>query len=856
MAAFLQSIAQSVSSDTLTHNVPDTISVSRDSIPLPKSSGNKVMLEGKIDYAAADSISFDIRKKMAYMYGNAIIKYQDIKLIAAVIIIDFNKSTVYANAITDSTGKTIGVPDFTQGTLNFKSNSLSYNFNTKKGLIKNVITEEGGGYLHASVIKKLDNNVSETGPGMFTTCDLEHPHFAIKYSRAKVIPGDKIVTGPAYLSIEDVPLPLVLPFGLFPNKKGRSSGIKIPTWGEMANLGFYLMDGGYYFGLSDHFDMLLIGDVYSRGSWALKPLVNYKKRYKYSGSFSLKYATNVLGVKGTSDYSKRKDFFVTWSHRQDPKARPNGIFSASVQAGSSKYNSYNPSTVSDYLTNSFSSSISYDMRLGDNANLTTSARHSQNTSSRDVTITLPEVSFGFNRIYPFKHKVQKGKPAWYESISITYNLNLRNEISTKDSMLFKPESIDKFVYGIKHTIPLSGSFKVLKFLTWSHNINYTERWYPKTINKTWINETTVVNGDTLAPHVQVDTISGFRTARDYNYSSSVSTTLYGMLQFRKGPVKALRHVVRPSVGFSYQPDFGKAKFGYYKTVQVDTAGRQQSYSVFGDGTYYRTLYGVPGTGESGSVNFSLSNNLEMKVKSKSDTITGLQKVMLIDNLSFSTSYDLVKDSMRWSNLNINARTTLFKKIQVSYSSSFSPYATNIKGIPYNKFEWAVNKKVFRFINSSWNLSLGYDLKSESGKSKTAPPSNATEAEVEEIKNNPQQFIDWDNPWNLHFDYNFRYNSISMVTGERQKIVVQTFRVTGDLSVTEKWKISAQSGYDFESKDFAYTSVSIYRNLHCWEMRFNWIPYGYQKSWNFQINVKSSVLQDLKLTKKKDFRDNL
>ncbi|MBK7212366.1 MAG: LPS-assembly protein LptD [Bacteroidales bacterium] len=854
-------MAQTVSGDSLSNNAPDSLIVSPDTLSVaadtlkPVKAGQKTsMLDGKIDYMAADSISFDIIKKMAYMYGNAQIKYQDISLNAAVIIIDFNKSIVSANSITDSTGKSIGIPDFTQGTLNFKSNTLAYNFNTRKGLIKDVITQEGGGYLHASVIKKLDNNVSETGSGLFTTCDLEHPHFAINYSRAKVMPGDKIVTGPAYLSIEDIPLPLALPFGLFPNKKGRSSGIKIPTYGEMARLGFYLMDGGYYFGINDNFDFLLTGDIYSRGSWALKPIVNYKKRYKYSGTFSLKFATNILGVKGTSDYSKKKDFFVTWSHRQDPKARPNGIFSASVQAGTSKYNTYNPTTVNDYLTNTFSSSISYDMKVGQNANLTASARHSQNTSTRDVTVSLPEVSFGFNRFYPFKRKVTKGKPAWYEAISITYNMNLRNEISTKDTLLFTPEALNSFVTGMKHSVPVSGSFKVLKYFSWSHGINYTERWYPKTINKTWIGETTIVDGDTLAPHVEVDTISGIKAARDYNYSSSLSTTLYGMVNLKRGPVKAIRHVVRPSVGFSYQPDFGRAQLGYYKTVQTDTLGNTEKYSVFGN-SYMRTLYGYPGTGKSGAINFSLGNNLEMKVRSKKDTITGMKKVMLIDNLSLSTSYDLVKDSLRWSNLSLSARTTLFKKLQISYSGSYSPYALNAKGIPYNKFEWDVSGKPFRFVNAAWNLSIGYDLKSKVGNSKAPPPAGTTAAEMDEITNNPEMFIDWDNPWNIHFDYNFRYNSISNA-GIRQRKVVQTFRVSGDVSVTQKWKFSAQTGYDFENKDFAFTQFSIYRNLHCWEMRFNWIPYGYQKSWNFQINVKSSVLQDLKLTKKKDFRDNL
>ena len=855
LAAASPAIARVMVPDTIANNAKDTLVVSPDTLSAHSAGKGKVILEAKIDYSSADSVSFDIRHKMAYMYGNASIAYQDIKLKAAEIIIDFNKSIVTANAATDSTGKTIGVPDFTQGDLNFKSNTLSYNFTTKKGLIKDVITQEGGGYLHASVIKKLDNNVSETSKGMFTTCDLEHPHFAIKYTRAKVMPGDKIITGPAFLSIEDIPLPLALPFGLFPNKKGRSSGLIIPKYGEAPNRGFYLEDGGYYFGLNDYFDLKLTGDIYSRGSWALKPAVTYKKRYKYSGSFSIKYAVNILGVKGTSDYQKNKDFFITWSHRQDPKARPNGIFSASVQAGSSKFNSYNPTSVNDYLTNSFSSSISYDMRIGNNANLTASARHSQNTSSRDVTVTLPEVSFGINRIYPFKRKIQSGKSAWYESISITYNMNLRNEISTKDSMLFKTGMFDKFNSGIKHSVPISGSFKILKYFTWSHGINLTDRWYAKTINKTWISDSTLVNGEMTGPHLQVDTISGFKNAYDYSYNSSISTTIYGMLQFKHGPVKKIRHVIRPSVGFSYLPDFSRLSLGYYKTVQVDTAGNTTKYSIFSD-QYLRSIYGMPPSGKSGSLNFSVSNNLEMKVKSQKDTITGEKKVMLIDNLSFSGSYNMAVDTLRWSDISITGRTTLFKKFSVNYSSSWSPYAMDAKGNKYNRFEWDVSHKPLRFKNSSWSTSLSYDLSSTKTKKKKSPaPANATSAEMEEITDNPEQFIDWDNPWNIHCDYNFSYNSISLLTGKRQNKIVQTFRVSGDLSVTQKWKLSVQTGYDFQNKGISYTSMSVYRDLHCWEMRFNWIPFGTIKSWNFEIKVKSSVLQDLKLTKKKDFRDN-
>jgi len=860
--------------DTLNSNVPDSLLVSADTIRAEEKT-NKFMLSAKIDYASADSLSMDMKEKMAWMYGNASIEYEDIKLKAAIIVIDFDDNTIHAYATKDTLGNEVGIPEFSQGDLTFKSKEIAYNFTTKKGLIQNVITKEGEGYLHGTVIKKVNDSVTNVGRGEYTTCDLEeNPHFSLKYTKAKVLSGNMIVTGPAYISVEGVPLPIALPFGLFPNKKGRSSGLIIPKYGESANRGFFLENGGYYFGLNDYFDLNLRGSIYSRGSWTLEPALSYKKRYKYSGDFSFKYALNIEGTEGTSDYVKRNDFFVTWSHRQDPKARPNSTFSASVKAGSSSYNKYNPSTVNDYLTNSFSSSISYDMRLGTWGNLTSSATHSQNTQTHWVNLSLPSVSFSINRIYPFKKKTKSGAAAWYESINITYSMIARNDLSCADSMVFKPDVGNRFVNGMKHTIPISGSFKVLKYFSWSNGISYNERWYTKTIRKTWIDDTTIKNGVASYGYVDVDTITGFDAARDYSFNSSLSTTIYGMKQFRKGPIRALRHVVRPSVGFSYVPDFGTEELGYWRTVQTDAKGTTRLYSIF-EGN---NISGAPPPQKSGAINFSLSNNLEMKVRSQKDTVTGTQKVMLIDNFSISTSYDLAKDSLRWSNIILSARTTLFKKIQISYNSSYSPYGLYTQPFygyswwldpysnPYysplprpviNTSQYSLNKKLLRFINAGWNLSLGYDLKPKNKTTKKAPPVSASEQEIEDLKNNPQLYIDWDNPWSLHFDYNFRYTSVPVLTtGELKRDIIQTFRVSGDINVTEKWRFSAQTGYDFEQKDFAFTQITIYRNLHCWEMRFSWIPYGTQKSWNFQINAKSSLLQDLKLTKKKDFRDNL
>jgi hypothetical protein len=847
------------SPDTTLHTRDSLISLRTDTIIFPGNVKEKQpMINDIIKYSSADSITFDIKQKLAFLTGDAHIEYEDIKIDAYRFIINFNTSSIYAEGTTDSAGVEKGKPVFSQGSLNFTSKTLNYNFESKKGIIQNIVTREGEGYLQSNTVKKLADGSTNSKNGWYTTCEnTDHPHFAIKYSKARIIPNDKIVTGPAYLSIEDVPLPLVLPFGIFPSKKGRASGIMIPKYGESANRGFFLENGGYYFGLNDYFDLKLLGDIYSRGSWAVKPTLAYRKRYKFSGNFSLSYATNILGVKGSPDYQKNKDFFVTWSHNQDSKANPNGVFSASVRAGSSKYNKYNPGTVNDYLTNTFSSSVSYTRKLGSIGNLTASARHSQNTSQKSVTLSLPEVSLSMNRFYPFKRKQSAGSAKWYESISVTYNMNARNELNTYDSLFFTRQSLDRFMMGMKHAIPVQGSFKILKYFTWSNGINYTERWYLKTIRKTWIGDTTYVGTDTLAPHVQIDTVSGFKAARDYSFNSSLSTTFYGMIQLgKKSPVRAIRHVVKPSVGFSFVPDFTTEKLGYYRAVQTTAAGKEELYSIFGTSSF--SPYGTPPRGKSGSVNFSLANNLEMKVRSKKDTINGLSKVMLIDNLNFSTSYDLARDSLRWSNLNISARTTLFKKIQVNYSSSWSPYAVDSTGTVYNKFQWEVDHKLLRFENSTWALSVGYDFKSNDKIKKKAETAVGPPGDLEHIRNNPNEYIDWDNPWTLRVNYTFRYTGAiaDRYTGEKTKTLIQTLDFNGDVSITNKWKLTLRSGYDFKNKDFSLTQVSILRNLHCWEMSFNWIPYGAQKSWSFAINVKSTVLQDLKLSKKKDFRDNL
>lgn len=841
--------------DSINIHLGDTIK-ENDSLT-KKGEPKKSAINSKVEYSATDSISLDLENQKVFMYRDADIKYEKIKQKAAFITIDFNSSILTALPKKDSTGKEYGMPEFSEGDQSFKSEEMRYNFRTRKGYIRSVITKENEGYLHGEVVKKMDNDISNMRGGGFTTCDLPHPHFALRFTKAKVIPNNKIITGPAYMTIEDVPIPIIIPFGLFPNKKGQTSGILVPTYGESRDRGFYLENGGYYFGINDYMELKLIGDIYSRGSWALKPTFNYKKRYKFSGSFNFNYAINTSGIRETESFTKKRDFRLTWTHRQDPKARPKSQFNASVNFGSSTFNKYNPVSRNDLLTNTFGSSVSYSTIFFDKVSFTAALRHSQNTSNKTVNMTLPDISMAVNRFYPLRKPGKASDLKWYDNISMQYNVNVKNEVDTYDSLLFTKRMMEGFRNGVQHRVPVNLTLKVLKYFTLSNTLDFSERWYSTSVIQTWVNDT-LFGKVTKIGYVRVDTISGFKAAHEYGFSSTLNTNLYGMLQFRRGPVRAIRHVIRPSVSFSYRPDFGSDKLGYFRTVQIDTLGNFRRYSIFGNDAAYSSVIGVPTDAKSGRLNFSINNNLEMKVKSKSDTITGMKKVMLIESFTINSSYDLARDSLKWSPLTLNARTTLFKKLQVQYNATFDPYIKDLKGKPINQFEWDLNNRLFRRDNSSWNFSLSYSF--GSGKNKPAGSQTSVVVpaeEAEEIINQPENYINWNNPWNFSFSYNLRYNDLfDYINYTMEHKLIQTLQFNGDVNITPKWKVNFTSGYDFEQSKLSYTSVSVYRDLHCWEMRFNWIPMGIQKSWNFNIKVKASILQDLKLNRKKDFRDNL
>lgn len=839
-------------SDAITKN--DSIITKKEKAAPKKES----FIDDKIERTCNDSTIQDYKNNKVYYYGDAKVVYEDITIEAAFIEFDFEKRTVFAKGLLDTAGKMYGAPIFIEGDKKYQSESMTFNFETKKGIITKVFTEDAMGYIHGARIKKMDDNSINIKSGSFTTCsNPEHPHYEFHFGKAKVIPNDKIVTGPAYFKLEGTPLPVGIPFGIFPNAKGQRNGILVPSWGESANRGFYFENGGFYWGINEYVDLQLVGDIYTRGSWAIKPTVRYNKRYAFNGSFSGSYAVNKIGTKGSADYNESTDFKVRWVHKQDPKARPKSSFSADVYIVSSNYNKYNAISSNEYLSNTFQSSVAYQTSIGSLFNFTANASHSQNTLTRVMTVTLPEFTLNMNRVYPLKNVGNPAKKRWYKDLYISYTANAKNYVSMADSLFFKPNWLDNLQNGIQHRVPISMPVKLFKHITWTTSATFLDRMYFRYFEKQWVDDPTMANGG----YVMTDTINQFRNVFSFDVSSTLTTKLYGMVNFKKGPVRAIRHVFTPSVGLSYNPDYSRDFWNYYGTY-YDANGIEQLYSMF-----QGNIYGTPPSGKAGRINYSFGNNLEIKVPSKKDTITGLKKVKLIDDLSFSGSYDMAKDSLNFSYLSVNGRTTLFKNLSVRYSSLWDPYILDSLGKKQlNQFEWDVNKRLFRKNSVTWNFSLSYSLNNDTFKKKNGAKNTkrkmdsplASEQEMNDIRSNPEDYIDWTTKWALSLSYNLTLSNnptfFNYLMQDNRK-VIQTLGVNGNINLSENWKVSVQTGWDFEQKKLSYTSMTIYRDLHCWEMRFNWIPLGTYKSWNFTINVKASALQDLKLTKKKDYRDN-
>lgn len=829
--------------DTIKNQSADTLKVNTtDTIKIQAKKNKKMSLDYPVFYNAEDSLIIDFENQKAYLYGKAILVYENIKLNSEFMSIDFEKNEVYAHGITNEKGEKIGRPEFNEGEEKFIADTIRYNFDSKKGIIKNVITEYEESYLHGNKTKLQPNKEVHIIDGKFTTCDLDHPHYYFQISKAKVIPNDKIISGPAYLVIEDIPTPLGIPFGFFPNKKEGSSGIIIPEFGDENNRGFFLRNGGYYWAINDKIDLTLLGEIYSKGSWGAGFMTNYKIRYKFSGRLDFKYNKNVFGFRNINQ-AKDDMFAFRWKFNQEPKAWPNANFSADVNISSAKFDRYNSYNANNYMSTNKQSSISLTKSFPNTPfNMTLAMRQTQNNATHKIDLTLPDFTLNMNRIYPLKRKVKVGQSRFYEKIGISYTLNTTNRISTTDTAFFDL-GFQNFTNGVNHRIPITTSFKFLKYTTISPSFTYTERWYFKALNKYWD-----VEQNTTA----YDYYTKFSRVWDYNASINWSTQIFGTFNYKKGRIKALRHVITPSISYSYLPDFGKEKYNYYdyfnRIIYNSNTGQYDTISYIYS-RFEGLPYGTPSRGGSGSINFNIGNNLEMKLRNKqSDTTKSETKIKLLESLNLSTNYNIFADSLNWAPLSISGRTRI-KFFDINFSGTLDPYVVvpNIAGtggIRINKLLFYDDGRIFRLTLA--NLTISFSLNSKKEVKKDFKDESYTV-----LYGFPDSYVDFDMPWNVRVNYTFRYSKPYFDSN-----ITQTLNISGDLNLTKKWKISTTTGFDFVKKSATYTTIDIYRDLHCWEASLHLIPFGQHKAYMFQINVKAAMLKDLKLAKRRSWYDNL
>ncbi|MCX6309001.1 MAG: putative LPS assembly protein LptD [Bacteroidia bacterium] len=863
--------------DSISNWIPTDTAAFRDTT----SKGTKEQsISEVVEYSAKDSLVFE-EGGVARLYGKGTVNYGKLKLDAGYIQMDMDSSLLSAIGRPDSVGKIIENPVFKDESGEYNSKGLKYNFKTKKGLISQAVTQQGEGWIVSGTTKKMEDDVLCMVNGKYTTCDNhEHPHFYLDLSKAKVKPGSYIVSGPAHLVMEDVDLPLFLPFGYFPFKGKYSSGFLMPTYGDELQRGFYLSNMGYYFAFNDYVDVAIRTDIYSKGSWGIKTNSTYRKRYKYSGNFSASYVENVTGEKTLPDYAKSKDLRVNWSHSQDAKADPFRTFSASVNFATSGYTRNDLASLYNqraFAENTKSSSVSYSQRFPESP-WSLSASLSVNQSSRDSTlsVSLPGLSMNMTTIYPFKRKNAVGDERWYEKIRVGYSGRMANSISNvKEYEIMNKSLVKDWKNGIMHSVPISATFNVLNYINVNTSFSYNERWYSSSLDKFY---------DETNDKVVTDTTWGFNRVWDYTASVSASTKLYGMYQLNPkifGKISQIRHVLTPDISFSYHPDFGQSKYGYWGDYSyLDNNGIEQvvSYSRYTNG-----LYGTPGKGKSGTVSFSLDNNVEMKLKQVTDTSINYKKVSLIDDFRFGTSYNLAADSLNWSDISASIRLKFGEKYTLNLSGSFQPYTyilnsagnpvrTNTTqfekyGIPGRltgtgtQFSYTLSndtfKKLAKLFQKKPLSGTGVDGTPNTGD--VAPPANSDNGLAEEKPLDAESalYAPCTIPWSIGISYSVRYGQS---TFNKQKLeydydFTQNLSFSGNLSLTDKWKFTASTSYNFEMKKLATMNCSVTRDLHCWAMTASFIPIGPYKSYNFSIAVKSSLLEDLKYEQHQNPRDN-
>jgi len=814
----------------------------------------KALLEDKIKRKAVDYEKIDQKKKQITLYNKAEVYYQDIELKSGIIVIDYEKDEVYAGRIKDSTGKYTQLPVFKQGNNVVEPDSIRFNFKTKKALVWNSRTDQGEFKVKAAITKKENDSVYFMKGARFTTSkDIENPEYYFQTNKVKLVPGKKVVVGFTNMVIADVPTPLALPFAFFPMTEKARSGIIMPTYNDSNTRGFSLQNGGYYFALSDYYDLAILGDYYTNGSYGFRFESSYGKRYKFNGNVNVRFENLINSERGYPDYARSNIYNIQWSHSKDGKSNPNSRFSASVNLGSSTYfrQSLNQINVGSTLNNTLSSSISYSKTFNSvpQVNLSLTATHSQNTNTEQINMTLPTLQMSVDRLFPFAPK-EGTKKGFFKNINFQYNLRGENRINTTDSLFFKPEMFKNALLGFQHSIPLSTNFKVFKYFSATTSINYNEVWYFKTIQKEFdATQNAVVNNE----------IRGFDAFRTYSFSAGIGTTIYGTFNFGdKKKIQAIRHVMRPNISYSYTPSFSK----YYDTYDPDGSGTMlKEYTRFEGG-----IFGAPGQNMSNNIGFTLSNTFEAKVTDKDSTKTEPKKIMLLNNLNFSTSYDITADSLRWAPMRVSGGTQILnQKMNINFAATLDPYAINNSGQRINT--WNIDNGGSLFRMTSANLTINYAFASSDGEGEkknkqgernggrgddlfgtNTDLSDRRDSQFDDSGGNENvvsDFFKYKLPWDMNLAYALTYSN----NRREQKITGNSLMVSMNTDLTPKWKIGVSTGYDFVQKGVTFTQFRFERDLLSWRMDFNWVPFGDNAYWGFFIGIKSGVLSDIKWDKR-------
>ncbi len=913
----LDSAKISVKDSTILQQIDSTFLANLDSIPLLSSDSTLMAkvdsvaklppgdIKTTVKYNAEDSITIDMFTKNVKIYGSGIIDYKPIQLDAQEITINWEENFMQANGVADSTGRVQGKPIFKNGNEVYETNEIKYNFKTEKASITGLVTTQGDAFIHSDKVFKNANGELFNQTTLYTTCNLAHPHYSIKARKVKVIPNKEMIAGPFNMIINDVPTPLGFAFGMFPDQQSRTSGIIFPDFGEETLRGFYLKNGGYYFAFSDYINLDLTGDLYTKGGWAIRAKSNYYVRYKFRGNFAATFSKFKQEDETTLEDNISNDFRLVWSHT--PETKGTGRFSANVNYATNSYNKNNQlNNQNDQIRATLSSSVNYSKTFaGTPFSMGISGRFNQNLNTKQADLLLPDLSFNVQNIYPFKKKGSSGNK-WYEKINFRYAMGATNKVTNRLAIPITTENIydnegilvqrseqtivdsvfditsetipfllDQGSNGVKHNIPISASFKLLKHFTISPSLSYDELWYFKKLDYSFnekLNE------------IETDTIDGFNAIRSYSTSASINSRVYGTVLFRREyGVQAIRHMMTPSLSYSYRPDFGDEKYGYYQTVQSDTLGETKTLSRYAGFVYGRG----PAIGESSTISLSITNTLEMKYKSRKDTTNKSQKIAILRNFGVSTGYNLAAEKFKLSNISLRATTDLLKNkelsksikttgLSINFNGSIDPYVYQLDSITgetekdkkvyqvrLDQFAWNNGQGLGQFSRFNISINTGFQGNKKGGTNTSSgrnmgmgtdninTNSAKEEAELSEFIANPDLYVDFNIPWSVRLTYNVNVTRKGFDEGK----VTQSLRFNGDISITEKWKLTYQSGYDFAQKKFTEARFNIVRDLHCWDMTLSWVPFGRYQSYNFTIKAKSSLLQDLKLSRKRNASDS-